>query len=270
VLSFASAIEGGLGRPRYLVHIAKDITQRRMLEAERRAAQDELKILYRRLETVREAERTSLAREVHDQLGQALSAAKIDLRLLEDAVNDPQQALAPAEMVRELRSASGTLDRALQIVRNIATELRAPELDGQGLYAALEWHARDFEQRTRIRIHLAMGYGLQQPARPAAEALLRIFQEALTNVLRHAHAGEVRATVERRGARLLLRVRDDGVGIERRLASLDGSLGITGMRERAALVHGGLLVGPLKGGGTLVSALVPLDGGAVASPGQYE
>jgi signal transduction histidine kinase len=266
--SFASAIEGGPGRPRYLVHIAKDITRRRLAEAERRAAQDELKILYRRLETVREAERTSLAREVHDQLGQTLSAAKIDLRLLEDAVNDPQRALDRAGMARELRSAAGTLDRALQVVRHIATELRAPELDGQGLYAALEWHARDFEQRTRIRTHLAMGAGLPRPARPAAEALLRIFQEALTNVLRHAHAGEVHATIERRGARLLLRVRDDGVGIERDLVALECSLGITGMRERAALVQGSLLVGPLKGGGTLVSALVPVDGGAVvALPG---
>jgi PAS domain S-box-containing protein len=268
VLSFASAIELGPGRPRYLVHIAKDITRRRVAEAERRAAQDELKILYRRLETVREAERTSLAREVHDQLGQTLSAAKIDLRLLEDAVNDPQQALDPAGIARELRSAAGTLDRALQVVRHIATELRAPELDGQGLYAALEWHARDFEQRTRIRTRLAIGAGLPRPARPAAEALLRIFQEALTNVLRHAHAGEVHATIEARGARLLLRVRDDGVGIERDLASLEGSLGIIGMRERAVLVQGSLRVGPLKGGGTLVSALVPVDGGAVvALPG---
>ncbi|MGZ5198339.1 MAG: PAS domain-containing protein [Telluria sp.] len=261
VLSFLSVVEGGPGHPLFFVHVAKDVTRRRELEAERRAEQDELKILYRRLETVREAERTALAREVHDQLGQTLSATKIDLRLLEDAMLAPGQALAPAEVARELRSASATLDRALQIVRHIATELRAPALDGQGLYAALEWHARDFQQRTRILARLELGEGLPRPVRAVAEALLRIFQEALTNVLRHAHAGEVQATLERRGTRLLLRVRDDGVGIARARGAGGRSLGLTGMRERAVLVQGRLLVGPLRSGGTLVSALVPIDGG---------
>lgn len=261
VLSFLSVIDKGPRQPRYLVHIARDVTRRRSREAERRAAQEELKALYHRLETVREMERAALAREVHDQLGQILSAAKIDLRLLEDLVFAHWPALDPDHMARELRGASATLDRALQIVRQIATALRAPELDGQGLYAALEWHAHDFEQRTRIRIVLEMEAGLPQPVRPVAEALLRIFQEALTNVLRHAQAGEVRVTLERRGARLLLRVRDDGRGIKRGRPARAGALGITGMRERAALVHGRLLVGPLAPCGTLVSALVPMADG---------
>jgi signal transduction histidine kinase len=265
VLTFLSVVEGGPGQPRFFVHVAKDITRRRKLEAERRAEQEELKILYRRLETVREAERTALAREVHDQLGQTLSAAKIDLRLLEDAILVPRPAPNPAEIAHELRSASRTLDRALQIVRHIATELRAPALDGQGLYAALEWHARDFQQRTRILTRLELGAGLPRPDRGVAEALLRIFQEAMANVLRHAHAGEVQATLERRGTRLLLRVRDDGVGIARELCAGRRSLGLTGMRERAVLVQGRLLVGPLRSGGTLVSALVPIDGGAAAT-----
>lgn len=261
VLSFLSVIEDGLGRPRYLVHMAKDVTRRRKREAERRAAQEELKSLYRRLETVREMERTALAREVHDQLGQILSAAKIDLRLLEDHMLAGGGEHEPVAVARELRGASGTLDRALQIVRQIATELRAPELDGQGLYAAIEWHARDFEQRTRIRIGVDIEPGLPQPTRQSAEALLRIFQEALTNVLRHAHAGEVRVTLERRGRRILLRVRDDGRGIERGGRRRAGALGIIGMRERAELVHGRLLVGPLAPQGTLVSALVPIGAG---------
>jgi signal transduction histidine kinase len=98
-----------------------------------------------------------------------------------------------------------------------------------------------------------------------AEALLRIFQEALTNVLRHAHAGEVQVTVEQRGSRLLLRVRDNGVGIERARGAGERSLGLTGMRERAVLEHGRVLVGPLRSGGTLVSALVPIDGGVAAT-----
>lgn len=257
--NFVSLIEDEQGRPRYFVQIAKDITERKRVEAERVAAQVELNVLYERLQTVREAERTALAREVHDQLGQTLSAAKIDVRLLEDDIVLHGAALAPEKIVAELRSACATLDRAMQLVRDIATELRAPELDGQGLYAALEWHARDFERRTRIRIHTELGAGLAQPARAAAEALLRIFQEALTNVLRHAHASVVCVSIERRAGALLLRVRDNGAGIARRRARTVGSLGITGMRERAALAGGRLTVGPLCAGGTLVSALVPMQ-----------
>ena len=242
-----------------LVATKRELEQRvEMRTEELRHANQLLNVLYERLQTVREAERTALAREVHDQLGQTLSAAKIDLRLLEDDLRLHGAALAPAEIITELRSACAPLDRAMQLVRDIATELRAPELDGQGLYAAIEWHARDFERRTRVRIALELGAGLAQPARPAAEALLRIFQEAMTNVLRHAHAGLVCVSVERRADALLLRVRDDGAGIARRRARTVRSLGITGMQERAALVGGRLTVGPLTPRGTLVSALIPM------------
>jgi PAS domain S-box-containing protein len=259
VHNFVSVIEDEQHRPSYFVQIAKDITERKRIEAQRRAAEEELNVLYQRLQTVREAERTALAREVHDQLGQTLSAAKIDLKLLEDDIRQHGAALASDKVIGELHSACATLDRAMQLVREIATELRAPELDGQGLYAAIEWHARDFERRTRIRIQLELAAGLQQPARPAAEALLRIFQESLTNVLRHAHASTVWVSVEPRAGALLLRVRDDGAGIARQRARTVRSLGITGMQERAALAGGRLRVGPVKPNGTLVSALIPMN-----------
>jgi PAS domain S-box-containing protein len=251
--------------PQGLIVFANEITERKEAEQvllmdkrelERRVElrSEELKMLYERLQCVREEERTALAREVHDQLGQILSAAKIDVKLLEDDLRLHGAALAPERIMTELGSASATLDRAMRLVRDIATELRAPELDGQGLYAAIDWHARDFERRTRIAVHVECCAALAQPAPAAAEALLRIFREALTNVLRHAHAGCVWVGLEQRAGALLLRVRDDGAGITRRPAR---SLGITGMRERAALAGGRLLVGPLPGGGTLVSALVP-------------
>ena len=262
--NFLSLIEDEQGRPRYLVQIATDITERKRVEQESRAARIELNVLYDRLQTVREAERTALAREVHDQLGQTLSAAKIDLKLLEDDIRLNRAALAGDKIIPELQSACATLDRAMQLVRDIATELRAPELDGQGLYAAIDWHARDFERRTRIRIHVELAARLEQPARTAAEALLRIFQEAITNVLRHAHAANVWVSIERRADRLLMRVRDDGAGIARQRARTVRSLGITGMHERAALAKGRLTVGPLQPRGTLVSALIPMSGDAHA------
>lgn len=245
------------------------------VEAERLAEQEELKMLYQRLQAVREAERSALAREVHDQLGQTLSAAKIDLKLLQAHVAASLEAagteggatvLEPRRIVAELQTACDTLDRAVGEVRDIAKELRAPELDVQGLYAAIEWHGRDFEKRTRIGVHIALAAGLAAPPRPMSEAMLRIVQEALTNVLRHAKARQVWISIDVRGAALLLRIRDDGVGIgggkEEDARSwreaARGSLGITGMRERAALAGGRLTVRALRPRGTLVSALLPL------------
>jgi PAS domain S-box-containing protein len=256
--NFVSMIRDEQRRPRYFVHIANDITERQRGETERAAAQRELKVLYERLQTVREAERTALAREVHDQLGQILSAAKIDVKLLEDDIRLHGAALPLDKIIDELGSACATLDRAMQLVRDIATELRAPELDGLGVYAAIEWHARDFERRTRIKVDVDLAAGQPQPRPPAAEALLRIFQEAMTNVLRHAHASQVWVSVERRAGAVLLRVRDDGAGIARQWPRSAHSLGITGMRERAVLASGRLMVGPLRPRGTLVSALIPL------------
>jgi signal transduction histidine kinase len=228
------------------------------VEAQRLAEQEELKMLYQRLQAVREAERSALAREVHDQLGQTLSAAKIDLKLLQQdarAAGDQGGQLASAHIVGELQAACDTLDRAVQQVRDIAHDLRAPELDLQGAYAAIEWHGRDFEKRTRIGVQVAITVGLPTPPRPMGEALLRIVQEALTNVMRHAHARQVWISIDMRGPALLLRIRDDGIGIAGDGAA---SLGITGMRERAFLAGGRLGVRGLRPHGTLVSALLPL------------
>jgi PAS domain S-box-containing protein len=258
ISAFVSLIEHAWRGKRYFVGIARDITKRKRVQAERETAQQELRVLYERLQTVRESERTALAREVHDQLGQILSAAKIDIKLLEDDLRNGRAPMSRDNIVIELGSASATLDRAIMLVREIATELRAPELDEQGLYAAIAWHARDFERRTRIACEVAFDAARPHPTRPAAAALLRIFQEAMTNVLRHAHAGKVWISLEPRGRWLVLRVRDDGAGIARGRLRAGGSLGLQGMRERAELVDGKLRVGPLAPRGTLVSARVPL------------
>ena len=255
---FVSLIEHAWHGDRCFVTIARDITERKRADAERRSSAQELRVLYERLETVRERERTALAREVHDQLGQILSAAKIDIKLIEDGLRAGGRCTERATILKELGSASATLERAITLVREIATELRAPELDERGLYAALAWHARDFERRTRIACRLALDPACSEPPRAAAEALLRIFQEALTNVLRHAHAGTVWVSIEQRGASLALRVRDDGVGIAPGRLRRSGALGLKGMRERAQLAGGRLLVGALRPRGTLVSARVAL------------
>jgi len=257
--NFVSTIDDERGRPRYFVKIAQDISDRKRAETEITSSQQELRILYDRLQSVRQEERVSLAREVHDQLGQILSAAKIDIKLLEDDIRPGGVALSRRKIMAELRSARRTLEQAIQQVRQIATELRPPELEDQGLFTAIEWHARDFERRTRIPCKVELPPDMGEPTGLTAITLFRIFQESTTNILRHAQASHVWVCIARRGDGVLLRVRDDGVGIAARKVRSTRSIGLTGMRERAAIANGRLVVGAMRGGGTLVSVWIPLS-----------
>ena len=253
-----SLVRDAGGLPKFIVITTKDITQTVLAKQEAEAAQNELRGLYERLQNIREEERVAIAREVHDQLGQVLSAAKIDVDLLRESLTRHNGQPSREDMLAELNSAQSSLDRALQLVKVIARELRGARLQEQGLYAAVAWHARDFEQRTRIRCRVLIAEALYEPDGEAAVTLFRILQEALTNVLRHALASDVTVSFHLRGPAIKLRVRDNGVGIAREAARDPASLGIRGMRERAALQRGRLLVGAMKPGGTLLSALVPL------------
>jgi PAS domain S-box-containing protein len=252
--------------PRYGIHgeflgytgTCIDITDRKEAEQRIIASQAELRNLYERLQHVREEERCALAREVHDQLGQILSAAKIDIKLLEEGVRSDDTPLSRENIVTELQSASSTLESAIQVVRRLARELRPPELESQGLSAAIQWHAIDFERRTKIRCGVWFESDMPQLNDASAVALFRIFQESMTNILRHAKATEVWISLGCRGDRVLLRVRDNGVGISRLSARSGRSMGLKGMRERAAIAGGRLVVGPLPPGGTLVAASLPL------------
>ncbi|MGZ8313719.1 MAG: ATP-binding protein [Telluria sp.] len=261
VENFAAAICGD-GGARYVVEIVRDITRRKRSADEVLASRNELRLLYDWLQRVRNDERIALAREVHDQLGQILSAAKIDIKLLMENIQAGRSGLQRNKVIAELRSASSTLDQAIDTARSIATELRPPEIENQGLYSAVSWHARDFERRTRVRVELSLPAATGGPDCPAAVALFRIFKEALTNILRHARATAVAVSLHRRGGFILLRVRDNGVGIRPERVRAAGTLGLVGMRERAHLAHGRVGIRRLPSGGTLVSALLPVPGAA--------
>ncbi len=234
-----------------------DITDRKNAEQEILSSQTELRTLYDRLQIAREQERCALAREVHDQLGQILSAAKIDIKLLEDSIRPAKATLSRNNIASELQSASHTIEKAIQVVRQLATELRPPELDGQGLPAAIQWHARDFERRTKIVCSVALPTEMIRLNDASRLALFRIFQEALTNILRHAKATKVWIGLACHGNQVRLRVRDNGVGIGPAHVYSLGSMGLKGMHERAALIGGKLMVGRLRPTGTLVVVRVP-------------
>ena len=205
----------------------------------------------------REEERTTIAREIHDVLGQTLTALKMDAAWIGTRV--------PGEAVRmKLAAMAALIDEAVMTVRRIATDLRPGVLDDLGLAAALEWQAQEFARRTGIECSLRAGADEDGLDPLVATAVFRIFQESLTNVVRHARATHVSGTLERRGADLVLEVQDDGIGITPAEVSDPRSIGLAGMRERAQLVGGRFSISSATGAGTTVRVQIPLRVGAGA------
>ncbi|CAG0932601.1 two-component system, NarL family, sensor histidine kinase ComP [Thermoflexales bacterium] len=228
--------------------------QRRLsAEAELQEAYERLRALAANLELVREEERTQIARELHDQLGQALTAMKFDLAWLTDRLVQKDATLA-----QKAKAITTQMDTMIKTVRRIATELRPGMLDDLGLAASLEWLARDFEKRTGIGCEVrAHSPDLILPRAPSL-ALFRIFQEALTNVARHASARLIEVSLTASPEALILEVHDDGRGIQASEIAGLHSLGLLGMRERAQRLGGTFEIQGVPGDGTIVTVSIPL------------
>jgi PAS domain S-box-containing protein len=220
--------------------------------------EEKLRNLSAHVEAALEEERTGIAREIHDELGQSLTALKMDIAWIVRRTAPGSPPLASSALLERLAAMSELTDGVIQRVRRISAELRPGVLDDLGLVAAIEWQAGEFEERTgtpcvvRTKVtDLAIGG-------PLSTAIFRIFQEALTNVTRHAQAAHVEVRIEVDGTVLLLEVRDDGVGITPEAAQSPRSLGLLGIRERAQRFGGSVFVGPASPRGTLVAMAVPL------------
>lgn len=220
-----------------------------------RQSQQELQTLLDTVQKVRADERKMLARELHDQLGQILTAVKIDMRLLEKAAAASAAGHdAPEHSPLREDSGASSIDMAIAAVQNISALLRPPALEEGGLPGALRWQSADLQRRTRITCTLAyVQAGYIEPPEFVAGELLRMCQEALTNVLRHAGATRIVIQLARRGACLILRICDDGAGIAREALDAPGSLGLQGMRERAQSIGATVRVRGRKGRGTMVT-----------------
>lgn len=230
-----------------------EIADRVRAEEQLRTSRDQLRALAARLQNVREEERTSIAREIHDQLGQACTAIKMDLALIGHKTTKRQTRLRA-----KVDSAIQLVDEMIVTLRRIASELRPRTLDDLGLNAALEGQAQEFESRTQIRCRVTLP---QEPLVLDAErstAIFRIFQESLTNVARHAHATRVEARLEREANHLIFQVRDNGRGFDPDEAKVRKSLGLVGMQERAHLLNGELKVEGVPGTGTTMTLRIPL------------
>jgi PAS domain S-box-containing protein len=216
----------------------------------------ETDLLSGRLEAAREDERSRLARELHDELGQMLTSTKLDLMWLCDQAKLPD-ASPSVSFVNKLQSLAGLIELAIASVQRITTGLTPAALEHLGLTAALEWEATKFQARTGIRCRVRSRLGATNLDRVRATTLFRIAQESLTNVARHAQAGAVRLSIRKAGGRVVLEVHDNGRGIAKAKLKDPQSAGLLGMRERAHLLGGEFRISGTPGRGTRVIVSIP-------------
>jgi len=218
-----------------------------------KTSEQELRDLYNRLEAVREEERTRIARDIHDELGQMLTALKIDLSWLEKKLDGKQ-----ATVRDRAKTMSHLLDKTIKSVQEISTHLRPEVLDMLGLTEAIEWQVQEFQKRTGTECSMSSGTGDLDLDTDLSTAVFRIFQETLTNVARHAAASELNIEFYKKDGELVLKVTDNGKGIPEDKISHPKSLGLLGIRERALLWDGQVKISGVQGQGTTVVVKIPL------------
>ena len=237
-----------------LVGISFDITERKQAEDQLKSSNEKLRALSARLQSVREEESIRIAREIHDELGGALTGLKMDLSFLGKRL--PESGTEAAH--QQLKAMAEFIDETIQKVRNISTELRPSMLDDLGLAAAIDWQAGEFQRRMEIECKIT---SLQEEITLSPEkatAVFRIFQEILTNVARHARATSVEISMEQPDGDLILKVSDNGRGIKGNEIADTKSLGLLGMRERALVFGGQVEITGAEGRGTTVTVSIPV------------
>lgn len=250
------------GRPLSLTGVALDITARKAIEDELRASREELRRLSSHLEAAREEERTRIAREIHDELGGAMTSLKMDVsRLQRNAAS-----LTPELLLERTAAMTQLINDTIKTVRRIATELRPGVLDDLGLVAAIEWQLQEFGARSGLECQLIVQVDEIELDANRSTAIFRVFQETLTNVARHAEATRVIVALEAEDHHVVLRVEDNGRGIAPQDLAGGRSLGLVGMRERVRLLAGELTIDGAPGQGTTVRVRIPLKPQAPPPP----
>jgi PAS domain S-box-containing protein len=221
--------------------------------SEKKRSQEELKRLNIYLQNIREEERGRIAREIHDDLGQQLTGLKMEMSLIMKKIK-PEN----IELKSKVDESIQLVDNAVKSVRRIATQLRPSILDDLGLVAALEWLSEEFEKRYHIKTNFSSGSFIKNITPDTSIALFRIYQESLTNILRHSKATEVNATLSEENEVLTLSISDNGIGFEVEKMNTFTTLGLIGIKERTNLIGGSLNIESNKDEGTSLLISVPL------------
>ncbi len=240
----------------YLMGMGIDITDRVKSEREMRERTEEIRKLTAHLQDIREEERKRIAREIHDELGQQLTGLKMDASWIGKKLNG-----ADRNIHEKLSAMISLIDETVKTVRRISSELRPGVLDDLGLVPALEWQCQEFERRTGINTEFHSDDGFFNLEKNLSTNIFRVYQEALTNVARHASATLVESSLSKSDQYVRLIVKDNGVGFSMEEAKAKKSLGLIGMRERAHLFHGELTIESGKQSGTTIILKVPVSEG---------
>ncbi len=226
--------------------------------AEHQRAAEQLRLLAVHLQSVLEEERVRIAREIHDEIGQLMTAVKMDLALLGRKLTRDGSKESPDVLREEISATTKLVDDAIATMHNIVRELRPAVLDHLGLRAAIEWQLQDFEERMKIECQFDSDSDELEVDPARSTAVFRILQEALTNVARYAQATLVQVSLRKEGGHLILQVRDDGKGISKEQIASVKTFGLVGMRERALVFGGDVVIEGSPGAGTVVTVRIPV------------
>jgi two-component system sensor histidine kinase UhpB len=240
------------------IAVLTDISDRRRVEEELSRSRERLRSLSRHLQSVREEESKRIAREIHDELGQALTALKMDLSWLSGRL--PEGLPDRKAVMDKTRAMSALMDKTIQTVQKISSELRPGLLDDLGLLPAIEWQAQEFQERTNINCQLEFECESLDLDPDLSTAIFRVFQEALTNVARHSQADSIVIHLKKSAGKMELRISDNGVGIPEKAVHAADSLGLMGMRERLLPFGGELTISGEHKVGTTLTVVLPLKG----------
>lgn len=236
----------------------RDVTMRRRAELKLEATSQHLRALSARVLAAREEEGTRIAREIHDELGTALTGLRWDLEWIEQKLKGSSDVTTANTIQEKVKLAEELIDNTIGVVRRISSELRPKLLDNLGLIAAIDWYAKDFQNRTGIVCNTESTLEDVELKREKATAIFRIFQEILTNILRHSEATTIKMNMEIKDDDFILEVKDNGKGITEEEQQGADSLGILGMKERAYLIGGEIFIDGQDGKGTTVRVSVPI------------
>lgn len=242
-----------------LAEMISSALNRRYAQKALKTSRERLRALSARMQSAREEEGTRIAREIHDELGGALTGLKWELEGIETRLMDANGNSAIVDVRKQIGSMTSLVESTINTVRRISSELRPGVLDDLGLVAAVEWQAQQFQKRTGLQVHWECKLDTVEVSRDAATTVFRIFQEVLTNVLRHSQAANIYVKLLEFPDHLELNVVDDGRGITEDEKQNTRSFGLLGMKERALLVGGDVSITGAAGKGTTVVVTIPLS-----------
>lgn len=242
------------GNITHFVSSGRDITDRIHTQKELEDSREQLRKLAVHLQNIREEERTSLAREIHDELGQLLTAMKMDIDSLMESIPSDQKAL-----LEKTNSIDDMISLSLSTVRKISSDLRPAILDHLGLMPAIKWQIEEFKKRTNINCKLILPKKEISIDNERSTSVYRLLQEALTNITRHSNASKVKVRIAQKDNMVILEVSDNGRGITREQKSNESTYGLLGMRERVSQWNGSMAIESSQGKGTSLIAKIPLN-----------